>query len=127
MNVFIITFSILLILNNRDSLSGSIWTSKIANGCVDTLKFISNKKVTDYSCEQEYTYHGSYTISKDTLVITEIDDSHSEDGGKTSIFRSKYLISEKNVLYLISNGELIKGKWKYKSAKLLNNFYKRIS
>jgi hypothetical protein len=127
MKVFIISISILLTLNNNDRLAGSIWTCKIANGCIDTLKFMTKEKVTDYNCEQDYTFHGSYIISKDTLVITEKDDSHSEDGGKTSFFRSKFLMSEKNVLYLINNGELIKGKWKYKSAQLLHSFYKKIN
>lgn len=125
--LLITSIFIIMGLNMNDKLKGSIWICKIAPGCVDTLKFKSNNQITEYSCEQEYTYHGSYTLLKDTLTITEKDDSHSEDHEKVTYYKTKYLITKSTLLPIFS-GELVKGKWKYKSLKPnTKNVYKRLN
>ncbi|MFI5138893.1 MAG: hypothetical protein ACHQIM_13805 [Sphingobacteriales bacterium] len=74
----------------------------------------------------DYAFHGSYAVSKDTLTTIEKDDSHSEDGGKASFFKMKYLMRN-NALYPIGSSQLIKGKWiALKMAFDKNSFFKRI-
>lgn len=127
MKALLITLIFIMNFNVNDKLMGSIWTCKIAPGCIDTLKFKSKYQITENSCEQEYTYHGSYTILKDTLTITEKDDSHSEDHGEVTYYKTRYVIT-KSTLLPICSGELVKGKWKYKSIKSdIKTAYKRLN
>ena len=65
----------------------------------------------------DYTFHGSYNMLNDTLLITLKDDSHSEDNGNVDYFRIKYLVKQ-NVLYVIGHGELTRGKWRDVKIKL---------
>ncbi|MDB5131655.1 MAG: hypothetical protein JWR02_1404 [Mucilaginibacter sp.] len=78
----------------------TVWVAKVGPGCNDSLKFQKNGGVKIYECEAGVTIHGSYTFSKDTLIITEKDDSHPEDNSKIMYFRVKYAI-RKNYLYPI--------------------------
>jgi hypothetical protein len=127
MKMLLIILIFIISVNANNKLTGSIWTCKIASGCIDTLKFKSNHHITEYSCEQEYTYQGSYTILKDTLTITEKDDSHSEDHGKITYYKTRYIIV-KNTLLPIYSRELVKDKWKYNSMNSdVKNAYKRLN
>ncbi len=127
MKIFAVIIFYLFTYEINNHLVGSIWISKIASGCVDTLKFKSKGQVTEFSCEQGYTFHGSYIISRDTLIITEKDDSHSEDKGKVTGYRTKYLMTNRNILTLISFGEFENGRWNYKNVGLNEkNLYERI-
>ncbi|MDB5004509.1 MAG: hypothetical protein JWQ34_2734 [Mucilaginibacter sp.] len=107
----------LIVLQVNSKWINSQWNRKIAKGCVNTLKLKENGKAFSYDCELNYTLNCTYKIIKDTLFITEKDDSHSEDGGKAYYFRQQYIIKEKG-LYCISSGELVKGKWQDKKVKL---------
>ncbi len=98
----------------------SVWSRGIAKGCVNTLKLKTNDKADSYDCELDYTFKCTYKIIKDTLFITEPDDSHSEDGGKVTFYRFKYLIRNQ-ALFCVSSGELIKGKWIDKKLILQNS------
>jgi hypothetical protein len=100
--------------------ANSVWTQKIAKRYFNTLKLKPGSKATFYDCELNYTLNCTYKIIKDTLFITEKDDSHSEDGGRADYFRQQYIIKEKG-LYCISSGELVKGKWQDKKVKLDKN------
>lgn len=128
MKAAFILFTILVAqLSNRTyNLVNTVWEYKIANGCLNTYKFRSEKIVDEYDCELNYTFKCTYRISKDTLVIIEKDDSHSEDN-KITYYRMKYQIT-KDVLLGISNGELVNGKWLDKTFKTDSKpDYRRIS
>jgi len=127
MKFFLFVACGLLLHQNKNSLISSIWILKIANGCNDSLKFKSNGVVLQYDCELNYTFHNSYKIYNDTLLISEKDDSHSEDNGKVTFYRAKFLVKN-DALYDIEHGELVNGKWKNVTIKRdNNNRYKRSS
>jgi hypothetical protein len=129
MKVAFILFTILVAqLSNRTyNLVNTAWEYKIAIGCVNTYKFRSEKIVDEYDCELNYTFKCTYRISKDTLIIIEKDDSHSEDNNKITYYRMKYQIM-KDALLGISNEELVKGKWMDKTFKTGSKTgYRRIS
>ncbi len=126
MKVFIIAILTTVSVNANCNLIGSIWTHKIADGCIDTLQLKTHGKIIEYSCEMNYTFQGTYRLSKNTLIITEKDDSHSEDGGKVEYYKAKYLIRQ-NALYILGNGKLNNGKWEYDKVRLTKSlWYKRL-
>ena len=87
---------------HKETLVNSVWAYKISNNCTNVLKLGSNNKASRYDCEMDYTFHDTYKINKDTLFLSEPDDAHSEDGGKITFYRYKYLIRER-VLFCISS------------------------
>ena len=103
---------------NTDSLTNTKWICTVSNSCIDTLTFIKNNRANNYSCELNYTSKGHYKRFKNIVVLTEKDDSHDEDGGKTVFFRTKFILKENN-LFPISSEELVNGKWK--EAKMQKN------
>ncbi len=118
--ILIVLFSFNLFL--RDQLVNTEWTVKLSDRCVDKLKFIKNNQVEEYDCEINYTFHNSYSIKKDTLIILNKDDSHSEDHGKVDYFKIKYLIRG-NALHPISRIDLINGRWKYSKFKFDKKYF----
>jgi hypothetical protein len=125
MKFLLIAFCLLFFTGYPSDVTNSVWTYKVANGCVDTLTLKPNAQATDYDCELNYTFHDSYMLKKDTLILTEKDDSHSEDGGRVIFSSSKFLIQTK-ALYLIGKGELIKGKWRDIAVKKVKSDWIRI-
>lgn len=107
----LLVFTCLFAYSTINDLIDSVWTFKVANGCVNKLIFKANGKATSYDCELNYTLQCTYIIKRDTLLVTEKDDSHSEDGVKAHFYRTKYILENKD-LYVIGKGELIKDKWK---------------
>ena len=116
MKTILLCIIIASILKPSPKLIGTVWVHRVAKGCIDTLK-LSNEKVIEYDCEMSYSFKGSYSQSRDTLIITVKDDYHSEDGGKADYYISKYLI-RKNSLYILGTERLIDGKGKYDDKKL---------
>ena len=116
-NILILCFFTIITYGCTDYYVNTIWTSKVSNECIDSLSFKRNKNVSIYSCELNYKFIGTYQISKDTIIVTEKDDSH---GGIVEYFRVKYLLINAN-LYPVSNGELIKNKWKDVKIKFDDN------
>ena len=117
---------IIAMLMPNPKVVGTVWIYKVGDGCVDTLRLKSNRKVVEYDCEMNYAFNGSFRQIQDTLIITVKDDSHSEDGGKPNYYKSKFIIRE-NALYNIADAQLINNKWIFKRAKLNKNFsYKRL-
>lgn len=95
-----------------DPIVNSVWVIKISKNANDTLKFKSKNTVTEYDGELNYSMQGIYTISKDTVITTIKDDSHSEDGGKAYYFRTKYLLRNNNTLvYLIGYQKNTRNIW----------------
>jgi hypothetical protein len=116
-----------IILYVTDHLEGSIWISKIGDQCVDTLRFKAKRSISEYSCEQEFTFHGKYSVSGDTVTIIEKDDSHSEDNGKPTYFRSEYVMHKNKTLELNSVSELVKNRWVLNKNPMQGNIrYERI-
>lgn len=117
MKILLITLLGILTFQNKNKLVNSVWSHKIAEGCINTLTFKSKEEVLEYDCELNYAFHSAYNIVKDTLMIKGKDDSHSEDHGKiTSYWITKYLIKN-NALYLIGCEELINSKLKNINTK----------
>ncbi|MFD0751669.1 hypothetical protein ACFQZS_16075 [Mucilaginibacter calamicampi] len=115
----VLTLFIVIILRDSSDYLNSVWVYPVAKGCVNTLKLKAKGKADSYDCELDYTFNCTYKIVKDTLFLTEPDDSHEEDGGKVIFHRYKYLIRNK-ALFCISSGELVKGKWIDKKIKSQN-------
>jgi hypothetical protein len=116
----------LLMLISNSNLSQSVWVHKVGNGCTDTLKLLPKGRITDYDCEMNYISKGTYIQFRDTLTLTEKDDSHPEDGGTIAYYKEKYLIRE-NALYLVAKGTLVNDKWNYSRVKLTKSaWYKKI-
>jgi hypothetical protein len=117
---------IVFALSQNGKLVNTVWEDKVASQCVNKYIFKSASRVDDYNCELNYTFKCTYAINKDTLLIVEKDDSHSEDGGKATYYRMRYLIT-KNLLCRISNGKLVKGKWIDKQYKIdLKDGFRRV-
>jgi hypothetical protein len=106
---------------NNDNFNNSIWICRINATCVDTLKFEKDRHVSNYSCESDYTYKGTYVVTKNILTITQKDDSHDEDGAKPEVYRLKFIIKN-NKLYPQSNEKFENGKW-IKAKEVINKFY----
>lgn len=56
---------------NIPELSGTEWSHKIAEGCVNTYSFKADSQYVFYSCEMEDTYYGKYFVQDDTLNLFE--------------------------------------------------------
>jgi len=106
----IIVFSALANLNS-DNLINSVWSHHINRKCVNTLTFKSNELVLEYDCEIDYSFHSSYKVKGDTIVIKGKDDSHSEDNGKISFYWITTYLKKNGALYLIENKTCDNGKW----------------
>ncbi|UOE47265.1 hypothetical protein MTO98_22940 [Mucilaginibacter sp. SMC90] len=119
MKVLITALFLIIQVKGHDNLAGSTWNYEVVKGCVNTLTIKKNGRVEEFDCELNYTFNGTYKLSNDTLNVVTKDDSHSEDHGKITYHRAKYLIA-KNALYCIGYGELVNGKWQDKKYKLTN-------
>jgi hypothetical protein len=96
----------------RDPIVNTTWKFNFTKTCVNTYKFKPNNVFGEYDCELNYTMKGTYKFSKDTLIVTIKDDSHSEDGGKPIIDRTKYFLVQNNrFLYIISTQRFEQNKW----------------
>ena len=104
----------------KNDYSNTIWICKIGKSA-DTLKLMPNNHAVNYDCESNYTYHNTYLISKDTLVIIEKDDSHSEDHGKIAYDRIRMLFKG-NKLYPIVRDELINKKWVHAKTQMSKEY-----
>lgn len=93
-------------INNYDKFANTIWASKVAPNCIDTLKFFKNGRLLSYSCEIEYQAKGSYTVKGDTVVAVVNEDSH----GTLENWRYTYVLNN-NALIPIRSEQQSKGKW----------------
>lgn len=57
--------------SNIAELSGTKWSYKIADGCINTYSFKADSQYVFYSCEMEDTYYGKYFVQDDTLNLYE--------------------------------------------------------
>jgi len=120
-------FSIVTFFYVKDSIVNTVWTYKVAKNANDTLRFKAHNIVIEYDCELNYTMKGTYKFSKDTLIVTMNDDSHSEDGGKPEIFRTKYFLKKNNTfLSVLTIQRLIRNNWEQVKADAEYTGYKRI-
>jgi len=92
-----------------DPLVNTRWLCEVSKKHFDVFTFKSNNVIVNYDCELDYTFKGKYKISKDTLIIVEKDDSHSES--IPELYRYKFLMT-KNILYPIVTEVMINNKWK---------------
>lgn len=99
-------------------LINTTWIYNVSNECIDTLKFRSNQDVVAYECELGYLFRGKYELKKDTLFVSIKDDSHSEDSGRITYFKEKYIV-KKDVLNFVGSLRMENGKWK--EEKVIGN------
>ena len=114
MNEILIFLATILPVNFH--LENTNWAFYVGKGCIDTIKFNENHEAVEFDCELNYSFHGSFIVKNDILLVTLKDDSHAEDRGKISFYRDKYLVKN-NSLYLLSISKLIEGKWKNETVK----------
>lgn len=107
---------------NSEKMVNSIWVSKVADNCVDTLKFFKNRNLLSYSCEIEYNAKGSYMIKKDTIIALVNEDSN----GIAEKWRYTYILKNKT-LVLIKSEQNYKGKWNLEKPQIDKNYiFKKI-
>lgn len=117
LSVFINTY------RSNDWYVNTNWVAKVANKYTESFNFKQNKYVIHYSKLSEYTYHGCYSILKDTLIIKERDNSK---GNEVTYHRIKFLLKDET-LYPVSYEDMVNHKWE-KSKKLSskNQTFKRV-
>ena len=98
-------------LSAPDRLVGSVWSYPVASGCINQLSFRANNQVVEYSCEQLYASHGTYTLQQDRLILLVRDDSHTEDGGKPILYRTTCRLTNKSTLKLLRMEKLVNRAW----------------
>jgi hypothetical protein len=103
-------------------LPGTTWIFHVSNECVDTLIFKPDRKVTAYDCELNYTFNGEYSTINDTLLVSLNDDSHSEDGNKSTYLKDKYLLKGDSLSF-IGALRMSNGKWREQKAINTNVVY----
>lgn len=96
------------ICQTGNGLTGTKWSARVAEDCTDSLVFLSSHRVRQYSCEAGESYNGTYTLNKDTVVIT--GTSASEDGDGQDHWRNWYL-HEGNLLKPTVSQGYSHGKW----------------
>ena len=101
-------FTTITLGNTNYDLVNTVWKFEVSKNCNDTLEFLKNNRVLEYSCEKDYHFTGSYKINKNILIITEKDNSF--DGQKPEFYRLRYLIKNSTLTFL-SNEVLKNNKW----------------
>ena len=104
-------------VNNSDKLTNTIWVSRVAPECVDTLKFLKNGRLTSYSCEIEYQAKGNYTVKADTVIAFVNEDFH----GDVENWRYTY-VQKNDKLILIRSEQKFKGKWRLIKGNFEQNY-----
>ncbi|RYY06775.1 MAG: hypothetical protein EOP43_05285 [Sphingobacteriaceae bacterium] len=103
---------------STDRFANTNWVSKAANRYTDSFNFRENKYVVHYCALSERTFHGCYTISKDTLIIKERNNIY---GDRTEYYRTKFLLKNQ-VLYPYSHEEMIAHRWEKSKIQLAKSY-----
>ncbi|MGI4749799.1 MAG: hypothetical protein ACRYFB_04120 [Janthinobacterium lividum] len=82
------------------------WVSKVSNKYVASINLRGSNYAVRYNTKSAQTYRGCYSISKDTLIIKERDDSR----GAVTYHKIKFVLKD-NELHYFSNEELINHQW----------------
>lgn len=99
------------------------WVSKVANRYTDSFNFRPNKYVVHYCVTSERTFHGCYTIAKDTLIIKE---RNNISGNRIEYYRIKFLLKD-HTLYPYSHEEMVAHRWEKSKIRLAKNYiFRRI-
>lgn len=104
--------------NNNDHFVNTNWVSKVASRYTESLNLRENNYVIHYNTTSDHTYHGCYSISKDTLIIKERDNSK----GKKVCYRRIKFLRKDNVLYPCCNEELINHQWAKSKAQIQKSY-----
>ena len=57
-------FTTITLGNTNYDLVNTVWKFEVSKNCNDTLEFLKNNRVLEYSCEKDYHFTGSYKINK---------------------------------------------------------------
>ncbi len=114
--IFVITIGLLL-FQNKSQWENSVWAHKITDRASNTLTFKPNGVVLEYDCELNYTFHSTYKLVKDTVIIKGKDDSHSEDGGKINSYWVTSYIIKGNALIVAASKQFFRNKWSNKKIE----------
>lgn len=82
------------------------WVSKVSNKYVESINLRGGNYAVHYDKKSAQTFRGYYSVSKDTLIIKERDDSR----GIASYHKIK-LVLKGNELHYFSNEELLNHQW----------------
>ena len=95
-------------LQTGDVMTGTKWDARVNEGYSDSLVFKSGHRVRQYSCEAGEWYNGSYTLNKDTVIVSWVTES--EDGGGKERWRNWYL-RRRGLLKPIRGQSYSHGRW----------------
>ncbi len=107
MNILILSTQLLAaIYNPANRFINTNWVSKVSNKYTESINLRGNNYAVHYNKKSAQTYRGCYSISKDTLIIKERDDSR----GMASYHKIKFVLKD-HELHYFSNEELVNHQW----------------
>ncbi|MCT4614864.1 MAG: hypothetical protein N4A49_08325 [Marinifilaceae bacterium] len=90
------------------------WSMKIAEGCINTLVFKTNRYI-DYSCEMEDTLIGSYKVENGYLILLQegsVYDKFCEEDSSEKVGKARFKLTfNKGKLKFISKEDFLNGKY----------------
>ncbi len=101
---------------HNDHFINTNWVSKVANKYTESFNLRENNYVVHYNKLSEHTYRGCYSISKDTLIIKERDDTQ----GAATYHRIKFLMRE-NKLHFYINEDMVNHHWSKSKVQASRN------
>jgi hypothetical protein len=111
-------------------LTGTVWECKIAEGCINTYRFITDSTFRFLSCEMQDEYFGDYYFKDGFLMIDQKGSIYKNELAKNSLDNSErklYKVSIKgNKLKHESVSDWINGNWIESDFKFdINYLYQR--
>lgn len=107
MNALILSAQLLAAIYNPASrFINTNWVSKVSNKYMESINLRGSNYAVHYNKKSAQTYRGCYSISKDTLIIKERDDSR----GIASYHKIKLVLKD-HELHFVSNEEMINHQW----------------
>ncbi len=107
MKVLILSIQIFTAIYNPASrFINTNWVSKVSNKYMESINLRGKNYVVHYDKKSAQTYRGCYSISKDTLIIKERDDSRR----LASYHKIKFVLKD-HELHFVSNEELVNHQW----------------
>lgn len=117
-NLLFLTLLIFTTNINDKSVKNTEWVSKTSNKPIDTFSFLGDNFMIHRCPAKEQVFHGSYQVSKDTLIIKEREP---KNGGKADYYRKKFLLKN-DVLYPVSQEQLLNHRWTRSKVQMRKDY-----